>query len=473
MKRRPSQLKAQPSRARAETTDGPTSTLEIPPVRVQFHGIAAGGEGVGRDENGKTIFAPLAAPGDVGEVRVTRDQRHFAHGKLVALVESGPGRVTAPCPHYPIVAGLGASKGGECGGCQLQHLTRTAQLEAKRRVVADSLIRIGGLTGLEVEPVRAGWDWNYRNKADFVVGTTDAGPVVGYFAPASHDLVDIEACPLLRAELNELLASVRAHLNANPHWAFDAHSGRGDLRRVVVRVSTEGETLITLVTARPRWDDAEALARALRAAHPELRGVLSRGPREAPRVVAGRGDLVERIAGLEFRCGGDAFFQVNPEVTAGLVKTVVELVGAGRGANVLDLFCGVGLFGLALARAGARVTGIESHPGAVADAIHNASANRLRATFREGDALRELDRFAPGSFGLVVLDPPRSGAPGIAAKLARLGPARVVYISCDPATLARDARALGELGFRAERAVPFDLFPQTAHVETVISFVRE
>ena len=468
-----------PHRAGARATPpGPPGAIPVPEaplIQVHFHGIAAGGEGVGRDASGKTVFAPLSAPGDVGDVRVTRDQRQFAHGQLVRLEVAGPGRVTAPCPHYPAVALPGSQEpvsGGQCGGCQLQHLTRTAQLEAKRRVVQDSLARIGGLTELEVEPVRAGWDWNYRNKADFVVGTQDGRPVVGYFASASHDLVDIDLCPLLQSELNDLLESVRTHLAANPRWAFDAESGRGDLRRVVARVSSEGETLLTLVTARPRWEEAAVLARALRAEHPELAGVLQRGPREAPRVIAGQGYLVEHVAGLELRCSGDTFFQVNPEVTGPMVRTVTELAELERGQSALDLFCGVGLFALALARAGGRVTGIESHPAAVADAIHNAGANRLKAAFRAGDALGEVDRFAPGTFPVVVLDPPRAGAAGIAAKLARLAPNRLVYVACDPATLARDARALQELGFRAERAIPFDLFPQTAHVETVVSFSR-
>jgi 23S rRNA (uracil1939-C5)-methyltransferase len=442
---------------------------------VRFHGLAAGGDAVGRTLNlengeadGKTVFAPFAAPGDVARVALLEDRKNFSRGQLVSVEQPSPLRVPPPCPYY-----RPEKPAHSCGGCQIQHLNYDSQLDVKRQLVRDALERIGGLRGVEVQPcVPSPLPWRYRNKADFVVGVERGKPVVGFFARESHDLIDIEDCPLQCEENNAILHAAREILAANPDWAFDPRRGRGDLRRLVARTAGNGESLVTLVTNRPKWLFAGEFARLLREKVPHLVGVLQRGPREdvftASRTVAGRDWLEESVNGLDLRVHGEAFFQVNRALTPGLGSTAVEMAEVQSGQRALDIYCGAGLFALTLARRGVRVTGVEAHQGAVVDARNNAERLGLSASFVVGDAGREIDRFAPGEFNLVLLDPPRAGAAECVPGLLRLSPERIVYVSCDPATLARDVKALVQAGYELRRAVPLDMFPQTSHVETVV-----
>lgn len=446
---------------------------------VRFHGLAAGGEAVGRTFNpesgeadGKTVFAPFAAPGDVARVALTEDRKSFARGQVLEVKQASPLRVPPPCPYY-----RPEKPAHSCGGCQIQHLGYEGQLEVKRQLVRDALERIGGLRGVEVQPcVPSPLPWRYRNKADFVVGVERGRPVVGFFARESHDLIDIGECPLQCEENNAILRAAREILAANPEWAFDPKRGRGDLRRLVARTASNGESLVTLVTNRPKWLFAGEFARLLRERLPHVVGVLQRGPREdvftASRTVSGRDWLVESVNGLELRVHGEAFFQVNRALTPQLVATALELAEAGPGTRALDIYCGAGLFALSLARAGARVTGVEAHQGAVVDARNNAERLGLPATFIVGDAGREMEKFSPGEFNRVLLDPPRAGAAECVPGILKLAPERMVYVSCDPATLARDVKAFTGAGYELKRAVPLDMFPQTAHVETVVLLTR-
>ena len=435
-------------------------------AQVTFHGLAAGGEAVGRDENGKTVFAPFAAPDERARVAIETEKKSFARGIIEEIAEFSPARVAPFCPqfrpHNPRFS---------CGGCAWQHLDLETQREAKRAIVQDALSRLGG-QNIEVEACRGGAGRAYRNKADFVLGHDENGAQIGFFARESHDLVPAAVCPIQHPRNEEILRAAREILAQNPDFAFDAATGRGHWRRLVARVDTSGETLATLVFQRENRPQSAQIAALLREKVPHLVGVLARTPKNAAQLVWGRDFLSERAGDLEFRVSGDAFWQVNPEIAPFLAQTALEMAQIQPGQRALDLFCGAGLFALHLARAGALVTGIEFHRGAIRDAIFNAKTNHLKADFRAGDAARELAKFKPGDFEVILLDPPRAGAANCLPDLVRLAPARLVYVSCDPATLARDAQFLGQNGFQLRRAAPFDLFPQTAHVETAALFVR-
>lgn len=442
-------------------------------ARVTFHALAAGGEAVGRDASGKTVFAPFAAPGDVARVDFSAEKSAFARGFVGEIEIFSPDRIAPQCPQF-----RPATPENSCGGCAWQHVSLDAQRRAKREIVASALQRIGGQNGgrnPEVEAVRGGEGFGYRNKADFVLGSTKNEALLGFFARESHDLVDAVCCPIQSPQNEEILRAAREILAQNPHFAFDARTGRGFWRRLVARVSSRGESLATLILGSESEIGSEKtsqIARMLRERVPHLVGVLAAAHRGEARVLWGRDFLTESVNGLDFRVSGGAFWQVNTEMSPLLAQTALELARVQSGERALDLFCGAGFFALHLARAGAEVTGIESHRGAIRDAIWNARHNRLGADFRAGNAPQELARFGRGDFSLILLDPPRAGARECLDSLLHIAPQRLVYVSCDPATWARDARILGENGYVLRRAIPFDLFPQTAHVEVVSLFER-
>lgn len=438
-------------------------------ARVAFHALAAGGEAVGRDEAGKTTFAPFAAPGDLASVQIELDKPAFARGLISEIETLSPHRVEPPCPqfrpHAPAIS---------CGGCAWQHVSLGVQRQTKRQIVASALERIGGQDGALVEATRGGAGFGYRNKADFVIGKGERGAEIGFFARQSHDLVDASCCPIQNPKNEEILRAAREILGRNPNYAFDARSGRGVWRRLVARVSSAGESLATLILgseAAVSSDDCARIAQGFRERVPHLVGVLALAGREE-RLLWGRDFLTENVNGLDFRVSGGAFWQVNTEMSPLLANAALELAAVRAGERALDLFCGAGFFALHLARAGALVTGIETHRGAIRDAIWNASHAGLQAQFRAGEAEKELGRFGEGDFELITLDPPRAGARECLPALLKIAPRRLIYVSCDPATWARDAKILGESGYELRRAIPFDLFPQTAHVEVVSLFER-
>ena len=445
-------------------------------ARVTFHALVAGGEAVGREAAGreaagKTVFAPFAAPGDVATVQIQAEKPAFARGLIGEIEIFSPDRIAPLCPQFRPQAPRNS-----CGGCAWQHVSLSAQRLAKREIVRSALERIGGQNGTDiVEAVRGGAGFGYRNKADLVIGRGENGAEIGFFARESHDLVDAPNCPIQNPKNEEILRAAREILAQHPNWAFDARSGRGLWRRLVARTASNGETLAILVVggeAAVSSQQTRQIAQMLRERVPHLVGVLATAGRGAANLVWGRDDLTESVNGLDFRVSGCAFWQVNTEMSPLLAETVLEMADVQEGERALDVFCGAGFFALHLARADADVTGIETHRGAVRDAIWNAKNNALSAHFRDGEANQQLARFGPGDFDLMVLDPPRAGARDCLGSLLKIAPRRLIYVSCDPATWARDAKVLSENGYVLSRVIPFDLFPQTAHVEVVSQFER-
>ena len=422
--------------------------------------MAVGGDAVGRDENNRVTFVPFAAPGEIADVAIDEERKTFARGHLIDLQVLAPLRVVPPCPVF-----------GKCGGCQWQHLDYAAQLEIKRGFVIDALHRIAHLERETLEslvaPCQPSPDiYAYRNKADFVVenlpaSTCTCSVEIGLYARNSHTLIPVQNCPIQNHSNNRLLEIVREMMNEIP---------RDLLRRVITRTDSEENSLLLLQTHSTIWNNEIAWAQKFRARVPECAGVLRQNEKAFARVLDGRDWLQENVDGLQLRVTGAGFFQVNSSATLALLQTVRDLSNVQVGQRALDLFCGVGLFALDMARSGAQVLGIESGHQAVRDAKFNAKRNNLKVEFVSGDAAGELKKvsFQPD---LIVLDPPRAGASTCSAQLLRLQPKRIVYVSCDAATLARDVANLAG-DYRLKRAVPLDLFPQTSHVETVVQLER-
>ncbi len=396
----------------------------------------------------QVVFVPYAAPGDRITAETVEQHAGFARARVVEVLEPGPARVFPGCRYFPT-----------CGGCQWQHVAPPAQRDAKAAIVAEQLARTAGVRDAEVLPtLTAGGDWHYRARLTLVV----EGRRAGYHRARSHHLLEIEDCPIADPVLS-------AHLGAARSWIGAL---RVPLRRVSLAVAPGGVVLTAITDAPPGARDADA-TEALLARTPTVRGAVLAEATGRGRLVVGDPRLrVTLEPGLDLEVPADVFTQVNPDANRLLVASVIALGGFAPGERVLDLYAGAGNFTLPIARRGACVVGIERNPVAAAAGPRNALRLGLGGVAFETSAVHDaLARRAPGSVDAVVLDPPRAGAADAIAALVALRSRRIVYVSCDPATLARDVRLLAAHGYRVARVQPIDLFPQTFHVETVTSLL--
>jgi 23S rRNA (uracil1939-C5)-methyltransferase len=395
--------------------------------------------------DGRVVFVPFGAPGDRVRVRVIEHHRGWVRAEIDDLVAAGPERTTPRCPAF-----------GRCGGCQWQHVTLAAQRAAKTAVVAEQLARLGGLRAADVRPLRAADDgWHYRARITLVAD----GRRLGFRRARSHELVEITDCSIADPLLIAMLDVTRA-------WAVTLRTAPA---RVTLARAAGGIVLAAILRAAPTPVDLANTERLL-ASDARVRGAILAGG-GARHVV---GDPHLRVAvepDLALEVPADVFTQVHADGNLLLVATMIELSEAQPGLRALDLYCGAGNFTLPLARRGVTVTGIERSVAAIDSARANADRLGLRATFVCADAVGGLAQIAAQPLDLAVLDPPRTGIADALGPLAGRRPRRLVYVSCDPATLARDARLLVGCGYRLCRVQPVDLFPQTYHIETVAEFV--
>ena len=438
------------------------------PARIE--GYASGGEGVARIE-GMAVFVKGALRGERADVFIEHIGHSAAWGHVDKLLEPSPARVEPDCPYY-----------GSCGGCQFRHMTYAEELEAKRRRVEDALRRIGGAQ-IPV-PVIHGADCTerYRNKVQFPV----ADGAVGYYQGRTHRVVDIDDC-LLQPELDTACrAAFREWMERFHVPAYQEKTGRGLIRHLFLRTNSAGEALCCVVANGGELPHEEELVDALRAAAPGLAGVVLSVNRKKTNVILGdafrtlwgRDWLEEELCGHVFRLSVPSFFQVNRAQTQVLYRRALDFAALSGRETGVELYCGTGTISLTLAERAGQVIGVEVTPQAVADARENARRSGLedKTRFMCGDAAAlaaklEQEGVRPD---VVVVDPPRKGlAPEGVDVIARMAPARVVYVSCDPATLARDVKRFGALGYAPARAEAVDLFPRTQHVETIALLQRE
>ena len=481
--------------AGSKLTDAPVNKNDE--VTLDIVGLTQDGEGVGRVD-GFALFVQGALPGERVRAKVLKVKKQYGYAKMLELLEASPDRAEAPCPIYR-----------QCGGCQLQHMEYRAQLEWKRQHVIDSLTRIGKLRvagggsgagdggadgGVVVHPTIGMIDpWRYRNKAQVPIGMaradTDDGAagslIGGFYARGSHRIIDMDACVIQHERNDEAVRVVKAIGTRLGMRAYDETTGRGLLRHVVVRTGfATGETMVCLVTNGTRIPRADELVDGIRRALPDVRSIVqnvnTRNTNvifgDETRVLWGSDVIYDELDGLRFAISARSFFQVNPAQTVALYRKAVEYAGLSGRETVIDAYCGIGTISLFLARRAGKVYGVESVPEAVEDARRNAALNGIdNASFEVGLAEEVIPRWREEGVAadVIVVDPPRKGCDAkLLDTIVRMRPKRVVYVSCNPATLARDLAVLEAGGFRAVEAQPVDMFPHTGHVECVIGMQR-
>jgi len=441
----------------ATTAERPRQGAEL---ELEIDSLAQGGRGVAR-ANGYVVFVSGALPGDRVRARLTRSKRQFAEARAVEILRPSPERVADRCLHA----------GEPCPGAPWQGLPYERQLAEKQGQVDDALRRIGRLDGFALDAIEPAPDpWRYRNKNEYSFGPGPSAIALGYHRRGSWaEVVDVDDCLLASQRNNAARNSVREWAREQGLTPYDRRAREGVLRNLVVREGRRtGELQTRLVTS------AAELPRPPVDLHTVIEG--PGGGTDGPTGVLGAEHLSERIGGLTFRVSHTAFLQTNTEMSERLYELTAESAGLSGRERVFDLYCGIGTIGLSLARSAGEVWGLESVPEAVADAEHNAEANGIaNARFVTADSrlgIRPLLERA-GRPDVVVVDPPRAGLSAkVVRRLLECGAPRVVYVSCNPTTLAPNAAQMVEAGYTLRRVRPIDMFPQTPHVECVAVLER-
>ncbi|MDQ0195748.1 23S rRNA (uracil(1939)-C(5))-methyltransferase RlmD [Paenibacillus wynnii] len=481
-------------------------------VVLDIIGMTHEGEGVGRVE-GFTLFVQGALPGEKVQAKVLKTKKQYGYAKLLKIVKASSDRIGPPCPIYD-----------QCGGCQLQHMDYDAQLAWKRQLVVDNLERIGKLTvagnnesrkselsagqnedesvgksggesnvhinrpseGILVRPT-LGMDepWRYRNKAQVPIGVTDGGLVGGFYARGSHRIVDMETC-LIQHEHNDAVVaavkSIGSHLGIS---AYNEETGRGLLRHVVVKKAFRtGEMMLVLVTNGRDIPHLDAWIGSIREQLPQVASICQNVNTKQTNVIFGdetrtlwgRDVIYDYIGDVQFAISARSFYQVNPAQTEVLYGKTVEYAGLTGKETVIDAYCGIGTISLFLAQHAEKVYGVEIVREAIEDARANAVLNEMKnVVFEVGASEDVIPKWKEQGItaDVIVVDPPRKGCdPRLLETILEMKPERVVYVSCNPSTLARDLRVLEDGGYTTVEVAPVDMFPHTTHVECVVVLYR-
>jgi len=438
-------------------------------VETTITSLTFEGQGVAR-VGGMVLFVRGGVPGDAVRVRLTKIRKSFAEGEVIDITQPSPWRVAARCPHF-----------GVCGGCASQNLSYDRQLANKAQQIREAIEHIGGLD-VEVLPTLGMPEpWHYRNKMEFAFGEGDGGPYLGLMERASYERVtEIEQCFLATPRMMQAARRVETFARSAGLYAYRPRDRTGTLRHLVVREGRRtGDLMLNLVTTsavNPSTTLASAVAdlapTTVLWSHNDTWGSVVRGDRVT--VLSGSGNISERIGHLTLIVGPFSFLQTNSEMVEVLYATIAGQAALTGSETVLDLYCGVGSIGLYLARQARRVVGIESVAEAINDARQNAEQNNITNARFECAAVEDLSTLTYGAINpdVIVIDPPRAGLhPRLLAELRALAAPRLVYVSCNPAALARDLKALSDV-YRIGRVQPVDMFPHTWHVESVVALTK-
>ena len=437
---------------------------------LSITGLSHDGAGVGRTEQGYVLFVPHTAPGDLCEVRVVKALKHYGYGRLERLLSPSPDRCEPACPVF-----------GRCGGCVYQHITYEAECRTKQQQVEMALQK--ELSGPQpVAPiVPSPAVLRYRNKVQLPVGLQDGHAVTGFFRSRSHQVIPCEDCLLQPREAFVAARLLCSHIDAFGIPVYDERTHRGLVRTLFVRVgAVTGQVMVVVVINGQLLPHAQELVSSLREHLPGLASVqLCHNTRQTNVILGdsyttlwGAPTIEDSILGVPFSISAASFYQVNHAQCEALYRTAAQLAELDGTQKLLDLYCGIGSIGLSMAHLCSELVGVEVVPQAVADADACAKAAGIdNARFLCADAAQAAAALAAEGFrpDVVIVDPPRKGCePSLLQTIADMAPFRVVYVSCNPATLARDLRILRTLGYELVQARPFDFFPRTAHVETVV-----
>ena len=445
-------------------------------IHLNVTSATAEGSGVGKTEDGMAVFVPLSAVGDRLEVRILKVKKTYAFGKIERIVSPAATRITPDCPHF-----------AQCGGCVWRHISYEEECRVKQQKVQDAVARIGGIDA-PVEPIIPSERvLRYRNKAQLPVGTDKNGkPVMGFFAFHSHRIIDCADCALQPACFADVMRITRDFLAQTDNDVYDEQTGKGRLRHLYIRLGeVTNELMVCYVVNGNGLKQEDLLVRMLREGLPNLKTVVINSNREKTNVILGRknrtvygsGVITDKLCGLIFTISPFSFWQVNRAQAERLYAKAREYAALTGNETLLDLYCGTGTIGLSMAKDCKSLIGVELIADAVRDAEHNATVNSIcNARFLCADAPQaaaQLDREGVMP-DVVILDPPRKGCgEALVQTIGSMSPDRVVYVSCDPATLARDLQYFEAAGYRTIEVTPVDMFPRTAHVETVVLLSRK
>ena len=438
--------------------------------RATIEGYSSEGLGIARID-GQVVFVHRAVRGEVCDILVLKVLKNAAFGKVVGVEQPSAHRREPDCPYY-----------GQCGGCDFRHMDYQEELQAKRQRVQDALQRLGGSNVTVEEIIGAEEPLRYRNKSQYPIS---ADGKVGFYRARTHNVVETAQCLIQKEEADAAAEAVRQYIRRFGVQGYDEKTGKGLLRHLYVRTNAKGESLICLLVNGRKLPHEEELVAMLREAVPQAVGVVlgvntRRGNTilgESYRTLWGQEVLLDTLCGLTFRLSVPSFYQVNRDQAEKLYNRAVEYAGLTGEELVLDLYCGAGTITQVMAQKAGHVIGAEIVPEAIADAKVNASRNGVEnVEFFCGDASQIAAELQNRGLrpDVICVDPPRKGlAEEVVAAAAAMAPARIVYVSCDPATMGRDVKRFAALGYKVQRATAVDLFPGTANIESVVCLCRE
>ena len=447
-------------------------------LTLRIERLSSDGSGVAHSADGEAVFVPGTAPGDEARVRIVKDCGRYAFGILDELLTPSPDRIPVDCP----VA-------GPCGGCSLRHLDYAAELRAKQESVLDAFRRIGGLEVPVLNILPSPDVDRYRNKVQFPVGVDKNGaPCIGFFAGRTHRIVPCPNCKLQPSVLNEIGNALCAFFARQGIRPYDEQSGKGLVRHIFLRRGAHsGQIMVCLVCTRAKLPHAEQLCTALREQFPAISTILLNVNAQNTNVILGSenhilygpGYIEDTLCGVPVRLGPLSFYQVNTLAAERLYGVAAQYAQLTPDDTLLDLYCGMGTIGLSMAEQCRELIGVEIVPEAIESAKANAArmgkAVAAKSRFFCADAGQAATQLAAEGLhpDIVMLDPPRKGCDeATLSAVVRMAPRRVVYVSCNPATAARDAAWLEQNGYHAEKVQPVDLFPRTKHCECVIALSK-
>ena len=438
-------------------------------LNVYVEDLTHDGSGVAKVD-GYPLFIPGALPGEEAEIQVMKTMKRYGFAKLVNVTKPSPDRVEPPCHVF-----------WECGGCQLQHLSYEAQLRQKQKTVRDVMERIGKIPHVPVHPVKGMDDpWRYRNKSQIPFNERDGEVVSGFYRSRTHHIVDTDVCIIQGEEADEIMSTLKHEMHGMGIEAYDERTHRGMLRHLIVRKArATGELMVVLVTRSKKFPQKDAAIDLIKRVVPEVTSIMQNVNSEKTNVIFGnktlllygRPFIVDTIGDIKFEISARSFYQVNSEQTQVLYGQALEYAQLTGNETVIDAYCGIGTISLFLAQKAKEVYGVEIVPQAIEDAKRNAELNGIEnAHFEAGPAEEVIPKwYAEGKrFDVLVVDPPRKGCDEkLLDTILEYKPKRIVYVSCDPATLARDLRILEDGGYRTQEVQPVDMFPHSSHVECV------
>lgn len=441
---------------------------------ITISDIGTEGAGIGKVDD-FTVFVPDTVTGDVASVKILKVKKHFAYGKAIDILEPSPNRQEARC-----------QVAHQCGGCQLQHIQYQAQLDWKTKKVKDALERIGGLKGIEVLPT-LGMEspWAYRNKAQYPVRMENGQLKIGFFASRSHRVVSTESCDIQDPRNTEILEKLRSFLLDYQIPIYDEESHKGLVRHILIKTGFfTDEIMVCLVINGQKLPHQEKFIEMISEVSGVKSIVLSHNTAKTnvilgydTTVIYGEDYIIDTIGELKFKISPLAFFQVNPIQTKVLYDKALEYADLQGTETVWDAYCGIGTISLFLAQKAKHVYGVEIIEEAIINARENATLNHMEnTTFYAGKAEEVIPRLYKEEgikADTIVVDPPRKGCDeALLTTLVEMAPNKIVYVSCDPATLARDLGYLTQNRYKVEAVQPVDMFPHTTHVETVVQLTR-